>query len=251
MKSATFLFVRLLAVVAIACAVSSLLSHHAGAGMLVAAAPLTLTDIRSFAKLYGTLRDLVVPASADQPESTPWVLFDTQQYPQAGIGALQFFQSTAANLTDGTLSNFANGQLEKNSYFEMHRAFAIIHAVPNANATVAITGAANDVELLHKTARAQVAWRVANKDYGPFPLFFFGRPGGPVPSFAAYGTGTAANNAITSGQTENNGGFPILGNQIIAEQTQFKASMVFNPTAISAATYITLAYLGVLHRQVR
>jgi hypothetical protein len=212
---------------------------------------LLLSQIRQLGKSYETLRDLVKPASANQPESIPHVLFDTQTYAQAGSAALNFFRSTAANLGDTTLSNFASGQLETYQFFEIHRVHVFIHSVPNAQATAAITGAAQDVELLHKTARGILSFSLGGKPYGGFPLTYFGRPGGPLPTYFAYGTGAVANNVITAGQTEANGGFPYLGNLIIPPASQFSATMTFNSTAISAATNITLSLLGVLHRQVR
>jgi hypothetical protein len=224
-------------------------SHHADA--LMAGAPLLLSQIRSFGKTYQWLREAIQPVSADQPESFPDVLFDTQTYAQAGSALLTFFNSTAANLADATLSNFPTGQLPKGEFFEVHRIFTMIHSVPAAVATVAVTGPANDVEILHKTARGNLSWSMSNKPYGAIPLFFFGRPGGPNVGYSAYGTGTAANNSISFAQTAENGGFPVLGNQIIPEQQQFLARLAFSPTAISAATNIVVALLGVHHRQVR
>lgn len=215
-------------------------------------APLLLGDIRNFAKDYQTLRDLGKPASPDQPISDPDVIYDTQTYAQAGSTTLTFFKSTPANLNDQSLSNFPTGLLPLNEFFEIHRAFVFIHSVPNLNVTAVITGGAQDVEILHKTARGILRWNFAGRDYGPFPLWFFGRAGGPTGQFESFGTGTAANNIVTSGNTENNGGFPVLGSQIIPEQQQFSARMDFVPaTAISGPTNITLAYLGIRHRPVR
>ena len=217
---------------------------------LATAAPLMLGPIRSFSKNYQALRDLVMPV-AGQPESIPHVLFDTQQYAQAGSATLTFFGSaTSANASDPTLSNFYSGSLQAKNFFEIHRIFLKIHSVPNTNATTAITGAATDVEILHKTARGILSWNFNGKPYGGFPIDFFGRPGGPLPVYAAYGSGTAANNVITAGETEANGGFPVLGNLIITPATNFTATLAFNSTAISAATYITVAMMGVLHRPV-
>lgn len=213
--------------------------------------PLLLNDVRNFGKNYETLRDLVRPAAPDQPISDPWFMYDTQTYAQAGSASLTFFKSTAANLNDQSFSNFATGMLAKDEFFEIHRVFVFIHSVPNLNVTAVITGAAQDVEILHKTARGNLRWTFAGREYGPFPLWAFGRAGGPTGQFEAFGTGTAANNIATSGNTENNGGFPVLGSQIIPEQQQFSARMDFVSTAISAATNITVGLMGVYHRPVR
>jgi hypothetical protein len=214
------------------------------------APPLLLGQIKSLAKTYENLKSLIRPVSADQPESIPHVLFDTQTYAQAGSQYLQFYQNTAASVSDPTLSNFASGTLDQRQYFEIHRMFTIVHTLPNLNLTAVITGAASDIEILHKTARGIVSWTMSTKPYGGIPLAFFGRPGGPLPGYAAFGTGTVANDIITSGETECNGGFPIMGNQIIPPQTPFKCTMQFVSTAISAATFITHAMMGVLHRTV-
>jgi hypothetical protein len=227
------------------------ISHvtHSHAGALSAAAPLMLGDIRQFGKRYQTLASLVKPQDANLPESIPFVLFDTQQYPQAGAASLTFFNNaTAANASDPTLSNFANGQLDDGYYFEIHRMHMMIAAIPNLNVTAVITGAASDVEILHKTARGIFGLRIKGKTYGDYPLAYYGRPGGPVPIYSSFGTGTAANNAITAGETESNGGFPVLGNIIIQPTNVVKGIMTFNSTAISAATNITVALMGVLHR---
>lgn len=222
---------------------------HSGGMLTATAAPILLGRIIDFGKTYAGLVSATRPSQADQPESIPHVLFDTQQYAQAGSATLTFFNSaTAANASDPTLSNFANGSLNAGYYFEIHRIFLKIHAVPNTNATTAITGAAQDVELLHKTARGILSWTYKGRPYGGYPIDFFGRPGGPIAGYTAYGSGTAANNVISWGHTEANGGFPVLGNVILAPAQNFTATLAFNSTAISAATNITVAMLGVLHR---
>jgi hypothetical protein len=232
------------------------LQHHYNVSvdptLLAGGVPLLLSNKVNFARRYEQLSDMM-KSDSDQPESQPWVLFDTQQYAQAGpaTGVLSFFNSTAANLSDPTLSNFATGKLDAEYYFELHRVFTWIHSVPNTNATTAVTGAANDVEILHKTARGILNASMKGKPYFGFPLFFFGRPGGPVPFYAAYGTGTAANNTISAGETAENGGFPVLGTIIIPPAIQWLTNLQFvASTAISANTNISVGLMGILHRPV-
>lgn len=222
-----------------------LFPHHAG--MLTAGAPLLLGQIRQVGKTYGLLRSMSKPVDSSEPESVPHVLFDTQTYAQAGSASLTFFNNaTAANASDPTLSNFATGQLDAGYFFELHRVHVIINAVPAVGAAATIAGPANDIELLHKTARATLGFRIKGKTYGDFPLAYFGRPGGPTATIAAYGTAAAENYQFAS--TEANGGFPYLGNLILTPATQAKGVMTFNSTAISAATPITVCLFGVLHR---
>jgi hypothetical protein len=245
------LWLRVLFVFAIAIALPLLFPHTDGA-IALAGVPLMLNAIpRTFGRTYEQLKLLMKPVDADEPEAVPWVLYDTQQYAQAGSAKLTFFNSaTVANASDPTLSNFATGVLEGGYYFEAHRVHVIIHSMPNTNATVAITGGANDVEILHKTARGILSFKMKSKQYGPLPLAYCGRPGGPVPIYSSYGTGTAANNVITAGETAENGGFPYLGSILIPPVTNFVGTMDFNSTAISAATYITVGLMGILHRPV-
>lgn len=221
---------------------------HLHGAVVLAGAPLMIGQIRPVAKTYEMLRDLIRP-DANQPESFPDVLYDTQSYAQAGSSTLTFFKSTAANLADQTLSNFASGQMPAFEYFEIHRVHLMIHSIPNVNATDIVTGAASDVQILHKTARGVLSFTLKSKPYGPWPIWYTGRPGGPVVGYATAGA-TAADTVITFGETESNGGFPVLGNIIIPPATQFSAQLNFNSTAISAATNITLALMGVHHRAV-
>lgn len=215
----------------------------AGTGLIVG-------PIRQFGKSYQLVRELARPQSANQPESIPHVFFDHQQYAQAGSATLSFFNGTAANATNPLLSNFANGTLQAGNYFEVHRIFVTIDSMPAAVATAAVTGPAQDVEILHKTAQGILSWNYKTKPYGGYRLGFFGRPGGPLPDYRPYGSGAVANNVISSGQTETNGGFPVLGNLILAPSQQFTATMAFSSTAISAATYIGVHLMGIWHRTV-
>lgn len=245
-------FIRQLCIVTLLFAAVMLLSHVAPhAHVATAAAPLLLGPLKGFGKSYDLLASLVKPLDASQPESIPWVFYDTQPYAAAGQALpLTFFgNATAANAGDPTLSNFATGQLETGYYFEIHRVHTIIDAIPANVASNAVTGPMNDVEIIHKTARANLTFSLKGKSYGPTKLAYFGRPGGPMPFFSIF---AAAASMTSVGETESNGGFPLLGNIIIPPTTQFKAVMAFQPTLvpISALTNITVAMLGVLHRPV-
>lgn len=203
------------------------------------------------AKSYQTLAALARPARADQPESLPWVLFDTQQYASAGSAKLIYYSSTAASLNDQTMSNLATGTLEKLQYFELQREFLSFLAGLSLTTTAAVTGSANDVDILHKAARGVRTISIGQKTQGPFPIDFLGRPGGAEFSVAMEGTETApARNTLQGGTSVMNGGFPHAGAFIIPEQTKFTVTLDFNSTAISAAMNIRHAFLGIFHRRV-
>jgi hypothetical protein len=238
--------------IALACMV--LLQHglahvaHVHGAVMTAAAPLLLNDYKPFGRTYDVLQSLIKPADANQPESIPDTLYDSQPYLAAGSSTLNFFTgATAANLGDPTLSNFPTGQLQAGYYFEVHRVFVIIDSMPANAASNAVTGPANDVEILHKTARGNLQFKMKGKTYGPHKLAFFGRPGGPVPFYTIF---AAAASTTSFGETENNGGFPYLGNIIIPPITSFQGIMTFNSTAISVQTLITVALMGITHRPI-
>lgn len=200
-------------------------------------------------KNYDTLKSLVVPASAKQPECLPWVMYDTIQYAAAGQARLAYF--TGTNPADLTMSNLPDGKLETLQYFEIHRVFTLILTLLSITTTAVVTGAANDVIILHSTGRGIWTFSMTNKIWGPFPLEFFGRPGGPAVFIAMEGTETApARNFLQFGTQNENGGFPGLGAMIVPPVTQFKTFLDFNSTAIAAAVNIRQSLMGVLHRRV-
>lgn len=202
-------------------------------------------------KDYATLVALSRPQRADQPEALPWTMYDTISYPAAGSASLVLFSSTPASLTDFTLSNLPKGILETFQFFEFHREFLTIMSLLSLTTTSAVTGAANDVDTLHKTARGVRTFTVGQKNYGPVPIEFIGRAGGVVFGGVAEGTETApARNIIQSGETVMNGGFPHNGSYVLAPQTQLTVTWTFNSTAISTNTNLRHSFMGIFHRRV-
>ena len=202
-------------------------------------------------KAYQTLVSLSRPQRADQPEALPWVFFDTTTYLAAGSTRLTLYSGTAASLTDTTLSNLPNGTLETYQFFELHREFLSFLAALSITTTAAVTGAANDIDILHKAARGVRTVQIAQKLYGPFPVDFFGRPGGVQFAGTSEGTETApARNIVQSGETVMNGGFPHVGSIVLGPQTKMTVLLDFNSTAISGDMKIRHSILGIFHRRV-
>lgn len=202
-------------------------------------------------KDYATLVALSRPQRADQPEALPWTMYDTIAYPAAGAATLTLFSSTPASLTDPTLSNLPKGILETFQFFEFHREFLSILAPLSLTTTAAVTGAANDVDILHKAARGVRTFTVGQKNYGPVPIEFLGRAGGATFAGTAEGSETApARNIIQSGESVMNGGFPHNGSYVLAPQTQLTVTFTFNSTAISTQTNLRHSFLGIFHRRV-
>lgn len=199
-------------------------------------------------RTYQELSRLIRPANADQPECLPWVIYDTQAYAAAGSTTLSFYTAAQADLT---LSNIGVGQLDALSYYELHRAFVSILAPLSVTSAGTAAGAANDVAILHFTARGTVTFTMLQKTWGPFPLDFFGRPGGPDAVIAAHGTQAAGTSFQTQlGTTVMNGGFTGYGAIVIAPTTTFRVKIDFVSTAISTQTNIRHSMLGTMHRRV-
>jgi hypothetical protein len=202
-------------------------------------------------KPYVELVALSRPQRADQPEALPWVMFDTNSYAAAGQASVVLYSSTPASLTDLTLSNLPNGTLETFQFFELHREFLSILAPLSLTTTAVVTGAANDVDILHKAARGVRTFTIGQKSYGPVPIDFTGRPGGVTFAATAEGSETApARNFFQSGETVMNGGFPHNGSYVLAPQTKLTVTLSFNPTAISTTTNLRHSFLGIFHRRV-
>lgn len=210
-----------------------------------------ILTLKYAAKTYETLKNITKPRTGAQPESLPWVFYDTQTYASAGSARLTYYASTAASLGDQTLSNFATGTLEQDQYFEIQRVFLSFLAPISLTTTSAVAGAANDIDLLHKSARGVLTLQLLGKPIGPFPADFFGRPGGVQFAATSEGTETApARNILQSGETVMNGGFPMVGASILQPTTPIRWFFDFNSTAISANMNIRHAMLGVFHRRV-
>jgi hypothetical protein len=210
-----------------------------------------LLTLRYAPKAYATLQALSRPQRADQPEALPWVMFDTAQYASGGSARLTLYSSTAASLTDPTLSNLATGLLEIGQFFEFHREFLSFLAPLSLTTTAAVTGSANDIDILHKAARGTRTLTIGQKTQGPFPIDFFGRPGGSTFAGTSEGTETApARNILQAGETVMNGGFPHGGAFVVPPQQKFTIFLDFNSTAISASMNIRHSILGIFHRRI-
>lgn len=186
--------------------------------------------------------------TAQEPEVIPYVFYDTQAYPAAGLaGALNYFANVNA---DATLSNMQTaGSLPNPQWFKVYKVFVDILAIPTAAGAATAAGPINDIELITKSARATLTFSMANKTYGPWPLTFFGSSGGVQNAVIE----TLAAAAIYSaGSLRDNGGFPVNGAVIIPPQVNFSWQLNgVNTIAISAQTQIRISMLGLLARLTR
>jgi hypothetical protein len=197
-------------------------------------------------KLIQTILAALKP-NATQPESIPDVLYDTQTYVAAGSTALTFFAALPA-VKDLTLTNMQlAGALPNPVYFEIQKVFFDILCATTTGATQA--GALSDVDQIMKVGRGIATFTLSDKNYGPYPLTFFGGSGG---SQGILASAIATPGSIQSGNNRDNGGFPMNGALIIPPQVTFNWALQWVPlTAITADTKVRVTMLGIKYRRVQ
>ena len=199
-----------------------------------------------------TIQDLqaALQPNASQPETIPWILYDTQQYAQAGQASLSFF-TQLPNPADPSITNMPlAGTLPNPWFFEMQKLYLDVLSAASTSATVA--GSLDDVQKILMLGRGTWTLNLSDKVYGPFPLRSLGGMGGATGALSI-GTPTAAapNVTIQTGVVRDNGGFPMNGALIIPPQTQMSIVLRWPAAqAISANTYISVGLLGTLSRRV-
>lgn len=184
--------------------------------------------------------------NANQPETIPWILYDTQQYAQAGQTQLSFF-TTLPNPADTSITNMPlAGALPNPWFFEIQKMYFDVLGTATTSATQA--GVADDIQKIIMSGRGTFRINLSDKIYGPFPLRALGGMGGAQ---AAIGAAAAAAVTIEVANVRDNGGFPWNGSLIIPPQTQMSIQLNWPAAqAISVATYVSVSMLGLLSRRV-
>jgi hypothetical protein len=199
-----------------------------------------------------TIQDLqaALQPNQNQPETIPWILYDTQKYLAAGQTQLSFF-TQLPNPADTSITNMPlAGTLPNPWFFEIQKiTFDVLNAATTSATQV---GAVDDIQKILLLGRGTWALNLSDKVYGPFPLRSLGGMGGATGQIAI-GTPTAANPNVTiqSGVVRDNGGFPMNGALIIPPQTQM--SMILRwpaAQAITADTFVSVGMIGLLSRRV-
>ena len=165
-----------------------------------------MMGLRIVPKTWAQLRAMLTPERADQPESLPYSLYDTQTYVSGTTTRLTFFQSVQ---TDRTLSNMeTSGTLPQPQFFEVHKLFIDVLSRPSTNAAAAPLGQADDLSLLFHAARATITYTGSGKRWGPIPA----RATSPLSAINANiaATLTAPAN-VSAGWRDFTGGFPVNG----------------------------------------
>jgi hypothetical protein len=196
-------------------------------------------------KLIQTILQSLKP-NATQPEAIPDVVYDTQTYVAAGSAVLTFFAVLPAP-KDLTLTNMQlAGVLPNPVYFEIQKVYFDILGATTTAATQA--GAVSDVDQIMKVGRGIATFTLSDKNYGPYPLTFFGGSGG---SQGVIASAIATPGSIQSGNNRDNGGFPMNGALTIPPQVSFNWTLNWVAgTAITADTKVRVSMLGIKYRRV-
>jgi len=196
-----------------------------------------------------TIQDITasLQPNANQPETIPWYLYDTQQYVQAGQTSLSFFTTLPSPL-DASLTNMVlAGTLPNPWFFEMQKMyFDVLNAATTSTSQV---GAADDIQKIIMSGRGTWELTLSDKKYGPFPLRTLGGSGGVTAALST--TDGAAPVTIQQANVRDNGGFPWNGALTIPPQTQMSVVLRWPAAqAITANTYVSIGMLGLLSRRV-
>lgn len=188
------------------------------------------------------------PADPNLPEAMPYVLFDTQTYPAAGIAHLDFFQAVQGDKTLGNIE--VAGTLAAPQFFDIWSIKLDILSSPSATTADTAAGIVNDAELILKAARATFTIALASKRLGPIPATYLGASGLVRTAFAS-GRAGAAGAIVQQLQGVENGGFPVNGAITLPPAQNFSFGMDFVAgQAVSGNTLLRVSFHGILYRKV-
>lgn len=201
--------------------------------------------INATPKTRAELEAITNPQSARQPESIPWVYFDTQTIANGGAGPIAFFSNVQA---DKTLSNLEQaGTIPDPFYFEIEAFNLDYLAEPTTG--VAPAGAFDDLASLLYTSRATFVFTFADKQYLRIPATYLHSSGGPVGLFAGSTTADTLTSYAQNGIPD--GGFYVGKKIVLPPKQSFQMSIQLGAAAVLAATRtLRLSMAGVLHRRV-
>jgi hypothetical protein len=194
------------------------------------------------------LEAMASPENARQPESLPWVLYDTQPFVNATTTSLAYYTTQQSDKTLGNMEG--SGALPDPQYFEVMNIGMDLLNVPFQIAAATAVGPINDLALLLHSARATFEINVSNKRTGPFPATFLHASGGPT-GFG-YGTFTAPGGHQWAVNGIFDGGYNVGGSIIFKPKVGFDVTLRF--AAVQTLNVnnqnLRIWMQGVLHRAV-
>lgn len=204
--------------------------------------------IQAVAKSAEELRKITNPNDASQPESIPWVYYDTQDFATASTNSVSFFAVTSA---DRTISNLEQaGTIPDPFYFEIEAFNLDFFNKPVANAANTAVGALDDLAEFLYTARATLEFSIAGKIYLRLPATYLHASGGPQAVMT--GTMTAPNLVSFALNGIVDGGFYVGKKIVLPPKQSFSVQIVLGaaPTFNVTPRRFRLNMAGVLHRRV-
>ena len=204
--------------------------------------------IQAVARSAEELRKISNPNDASQPESIPWVYYDTQNLVSASAASISFF---AVTNPDRTITNLEQaGTIPDPYYFEIE-AFNLDYMVrPSAGGNTAV-GTLDDLAQFLFTSRATLEFFIAGKLYLRLPVTYIHASGGPN-SPAVVGTLTAPNFISFAVNGIVDGGFYVGKKIVLPPKQSFQTQIILGaaPTLVTTPAPLRLNMAGVLHRRV-
>jgi hypothetical protein len=206
--------------------------------------------VKVIPKTFQALSVLVQPRVGNQPESLPWILYDTKTYTSGSTTKLTFFDQVS---TDKSISNMeAAGSLPDPQFFEIF-GYCLDILQPIGTATTLTASALDNVNKLVLQGRGIWTFNLSNKRYGPFPITALHALGGPTGFLALAGT-FAAPNRETVDYANNgifDGGWWVDGSIVIPPKVGFDITLEWpSPLTLTGTVQLRVSMVGVLHRRV-
>lgn len=196
---------------------------------------------------YGIVERLSAPQSTTEPETIPWVYYDTQSVPTA-TSRLQFFSTPQNDITLGNIEQ--GGTIPAGTYFQI---WSINFDLMLSAAELGAAGAATAVDDLANIlfgGRGTLNLQIANKNYGPLPLSFCHASGGLRIDWQ-YPLATATTITNFAQNSAPDGGYWVDGAIILPPNQSFVFSLTWNGLVLSTTRSIRMSMAGVKYRPVR
>jgi hypothetical protein len=185
--------------------------------------------------------------TAGAMEAVEECLFDTVNYPAAGVAVGNGLDFFVVQQNDDTLSNLRQpGQLPVNEYFHAKRLFLVPLIESVVDADILASSLTRDIERILFTSRGMLTLTPSKtgRPRGPVPIHMIGGVGGVEASYGGNSAPAAGAAAITEQvKTSRHGGYPI--DLILKGPEAFSARIKFGvQLAVAAAVPLQLILYG-------
>jgi hypothetical protein len=197
-------------------------------------------------KNFADVAALSTAASASQPETIPWVYYDTQDF-VSNWTRVSFF---ATPQNDRTLGNIEQGgTIPADTYFQIFSLNVDFLIAASASTAAPAAAIADDLAQILFGSRAILNLTIANKNYGPIPLTYCHSSGGLIIDWQ--GTPAAAAILNFAQNAPADGGYWVDGAIILPPNQSFTMTVEGVAAALVATRKVRLSMAGVKYRPVR